>query len=326
MAGVAIATVDSPAALLHNPAQLDRIERFAITASATSLLVDLRAPFAGLGSEVDSGLIYAPLPFLGVVGRVHPRLALGVGAYVITGFGGGFPTVSCFSYGDASACGDPSRTDATTLETPIEQSVTLFVGELAVPLQVTVVPEVLSVGVTFRLPYGRQAVSAVQQEPLTGSWAPAEQDLDGFGVPGVLIGVTYRPIPELALAAVYRSKVWVNMSGITEVPFGSGDPIAIATTTRWYVPHMMRFGLALTTWRERLTLSSELRIQLHRTANETQVFDLQPDGVLAALVPDTVAQFRWKNVYIGSLGGGRSRAWRSASAARSRAARRTAAR
>ena len=36
MAGVAIATVDSPAALLHNPAQLDRIERFAITASATS--------------------------------------------------------------------------------------------------------------------------------------------------------------------------------------------------------------------------------------------------------------------------------------------------
>ena len=53
----------------------------------TSLLVNLRAPFAGPGTEEESGLIYAPLLFFGAVGRVHERVSLGAGAYVYTGFG-----------------------------------------------------------------------------------------------------------------------------------------------------------------------------------------------------------------------------------------------
>ncbi|MBX3251612.1 MAG: hypothetical protein KF901_30820 [Myxococcales bacterium] len=307
MAGVAVASVDSPAALLHNPAQLDQIERFSVTAVATSLLVNLRAPFAGPGTEQNSGLIYAPLLFLGGVGRVHERVSVGLGAYVLTGFGGGFPAVDCISYGDPSECTGDRATDrprGVSYETPIEQSVTLFVAEIAVPIQVTVIPDVLSLGVTLRLPYGRQAVNAVQQEPIAGGWSQADQNLHGFGIPGVLLGVSYRPIPGLTLAASYRSKVWVNMSGQTTIPspFGMGDPIEIPTTTRWYVPHTIRGGVAYTTWRNRLTVAAELRIQLHAEANATQRFELSPnDRLLASLVPDTVAQFRWRNVYIGGL-------------------------
>ena len=54
MGGAAVATANNPSALFHNPARLDQIERFAITAVATSLLVNLQAPFAGPGTEQES--------------------------------------------------------------------------------------------------------------------------------------------------------------------------------------------------------------------------------------------------------------------------------
>lgn len=292
MGGVAVATVDSAAGLFHNPAQLDRIERFALTAVATSLLVNLRAPFAGHGTEQESGLIYAPLLFVGGVGRVHERVSLGVGAYVYTGFGGGFPAVGCISYGDPTHCGSTNQADEPHVDydPPTSQDVTLFIAELAVPIQVTLIRDVLSVGVTLRMPYGRQSVNATQEA--FGLWNQAEQELDGFGVPGVLLGFSYRPIPELNLAASYRSKVWVDMAGITKA-MGMDIP----TTTRWNVPHAVRVGLAYTTWRERLMLAAEFRVQLHGEANQRQRFDLEG----SALVPDTVAEFRWKNVYLGGV-------------------------
>ncbi|MEZ4251110.1 MAG: hypothetical protein R3B99_23090 [Polyangiales bacterium] len=297
MGGVAVATVDSAAALFHNPAQLDRIERFAVTAVATSLLVNLRAPFAGPGTEEESGLIYAPLLFFGAVGRVHERVSLGAGAYVYTGFGGGFPTVECITYGDPSACGSATEPNVV-YDPPVAEEVTLFIAELAVPIQVTLIPEVLSAGVTLRMPYGRQAVNATQEA--LGAWSQAEQSLDGFGVPGVLLGLSYRPIPALTIAAAYRSKVWVDMEGTTSVPF-AGETLEIPTSTRWYVPHAFRFGLAYTTWRERLTVTGEFRVQLHREANRLQRFDLQPDAALARLVPDTEARFDWGNVFFGGV-------------------------
>lgn len=292
MGGVAVATVDSAAALFHNPAQLDQIERFAVTAVATSLLVNLRAPFAGHGTEQESGLIYAPLVFVGGVGRVHERVSLGVGAYVYTGFGGGFPAVGCITYGDPTHCGSADQTNESNIvyDPPVSEEVTLFIAELAVPIQVTLIRDVLSVGVTLRMPYGRQSVNATQEA--FGMWNQAEQELDGFGIPGVLLGVSYRPIPELTLAASYRSKVWVDMSGITKA---SG--MDIPTSTRWNVPHAVRVGLAYSTWNDRLTIAGEFRVQLHANANARQVFDL--DG--GPIVPDTVAEFQWKNVYLGGL-------------------------
>lgn len=289
MGGVAVATVDSAAALFHNPAQLDQIERFAVTAVATSLLVNLRAPFAGHGTEQESGLIYAPLVFVGGVGRVHERVSLGVGAYVYTGFGGGFPAVGCISYGDPTHCGSEDESNVV-YDPPVSEEVTLFIAELAVPIQVTLIRDVLSVGVTLRMPYGRQSVNATQEA--FGMWNQAEQELDGFGIPGVLLGVSYRPIPELTLAASYRSKVWVDMSGITQA---SG--MDIPTSTRWNVPHAVRVGLAYSTWNDRLTIAGEFRVQLHGEANARQVFDL--DG--PPIIPDTVAEFQWKNVYLGGL-------------------------
>src|SRR5690606_23963549 len=119
----------------------------------------------------------------------------------------------CITYGDPTHCGSEDEANVV-YDPPVSEEVTLFIAELAVPIQITLIRDVLSVGVTLRMPYGRQSVNATQEA--FGMWNQAEQELDGFGIPGVLLGVSYRPIPELTLAASYRSKVWVDMSGITK--------------------------------------------------------------------------------------------------------------
>ncbi len=317
MGTIAIPTIDNAAALFHNPAQLDQIERFSATVVATSLLVNLRAPFAGPGTEQDSGLIYAPLGFVGGVGRVHERVTVGLGAYVYTGFGGGFSAVDCIANGDSSVCDDPSS--GYRLDPPADQQVFLFVTEFALPVQFSIT-ERLSVGVTLRLPWARQDVRAHQDVPNcslraappdpddpsapydpcydTPAFQRARQKLRGVGIPGVLLGVSYRPIDRLTLALAYRSKVWVNLDGNTSIPLVPGaDPLRVPTSTRWYVPHMFRVGAAYKTWNERITVGLEFKVQLHAEANRVQRFDLD-----SPLAPDTEGQFRWKNVYLGALG------------------------
>ena len=301
MGGAASATVDNAAALFHNPAQLDSIERFSVTAVITSLLVNLRAPFAGPGTEQDSGIQYAPLMFLGGAGRVHERVTLGLGAYVYTGFGGGYRTVDCIGYGEDVPCDDPAY--AGRIEPPQAQEVTLFVAELAVPVQVRIT-DWLSLGVALRMPWGRQRVSATQELPdgneNTLNFGRATQEISGFGIPGILFGATITPMKGLSVALVYRSKVWVDMDGTTSAdnPFDSdGPPLEIGTSTRWYVPHMLRFGVAYRTWQDRFTVSADFKAQFHREANKAQVFTLDN-----ALVPDTVARFDWRNALVGALG------------------------
>ncbi len=262
MGGAASAVTENATGLFHNPAQLDAIERFSVTAVITSLLVNLRAPFAGPGSEQDSGIQYAPLLFVGGVGRVHERVTLGLGAYVYTGFGGGYRTVDCIAYDDPTVCDDPDYPGR--LEPAQSQEVALFIAEAALPVQVTVT-KWLSVGVTLRMPWGRQTVTATQ-ETTNGNentlfFGRATQQISGFGIPGVLLGVSVRPpqVEGLTLALAYRSKVWVDMEGTTEAQLGliGGEPrtLEVPTTTRWYVPHMVRVGVAYRTWHDRLTIS-----------------------------------------------------------------------
>lgn len=315
MAGAAAAVTQNATGLFHNPAQLEAIERFSTTVVATSLLVNLRAPFAGPGTERDSGLIYAPLVFLGAAGRVHDRVVIGGGAYVYTGFGGGFRNVDCLGNGDAGVCGDAGY----QVDPPADQDVTLFVAELAVPIQITLIPKRLSLGISLRLPWARQDVGAHQDTPSICGLGPcdegnperdnpniqrADQTMNGFGIPGILLGLSVQATDALRFAFVYRSKVWIDMEGTTTLPGSLGRLLGgpIPTTTRWYVPHMVRAGVAHTSWNDRFTIAFDFRYQFHREANERQTFDLSPPPAFADLVPTTVAEFQWKDAFTGMLG------------------------
>ncbi|MEM1417125.1 MAG: outer membrane protein transport protein [Myxococcota bacterium] len=310
MGGTALATLDNAAALFHNPAQLDRVNRFSITGVFTGLLVRLTGSFAGRGSEQDSPLIFAPLVFAGGVGRVHERVVIGAGAYVYTGFGGGFTDVGCITAGLTQSCED---NPGLVLDPPRDQEVRLFVAEFTVPVQVSLIPDVLSFGVSLRLPYANQSVNSDAQTPFS-DLSRTDQNVSGIGIPGILAGFSYRPNDDLTLALAYRSKVWIDMDGDTTLTnplpgFIDGDTVSLATSTRWYVPHMLRLGFAQQLWNDRITLAGEFRVQFHREANREQRFeltyssdDMVQEFALNELVTDTVARFDWRNVYLGNVG------------------------
>lgn len=279
--GTGLAYLDSPAAIFHNPANLQGIDRFELSLALTAIIVDLQAPLAGPDSEDHTGWRFAPLPFFGLALRVHERVVLGLGAYVLTGYGGSYDDVEVVN-------GEP-------LPEPMDQSATLWVAEASVSAGFRIVPE-LDLGLALRFPYASQRAN-VYQEIFEDTWRDVEQDVSGVGrMPGVLLGVTARPLPELAFALTYRSKVRIDMEGTTTVAIVEDRPIEVPSKTSWSVPHALGFGVAYDA--ARWLVTGELRFQMHREANAEQEFDLDFIGVQDITVP-----FEWKNVFSARLGG-----------------------
>lgn len=292
MGGTGAAHVDNSTAVFHNPAQLDQIDGASLSVVVTSLFATFSAPFAGAGTERDSGLNYAPLFFVGAAGELVDSVTLGFGAYVYTGFGGSFDDVDCISYQQAQDgmhpdCDNPDF--AGSFDPARDQNVFLFVTEIAFAAQFSL-RENLSLGAALRIPWAQQTVTATQEA--FGIFNDATQDVSGVGDPSVLVGLTYRPIDSLSLAFAYRSKSAIEMSGTTETAF-----FDFKTTTTWYTPHMFRFGAAYSFLNDRALLAADFRIQLHSEANRRQVF--RNSGILEN---ETIAEFGWKNVYMTSLG------------------------
>src|SRR5690606_6320338 len=127
-----------------------------------------------------------------------------------------------------------------------------------------------------------------------GSYLHAEQSVDGLGTPGIPFGIHYDPIPALSLSTSYRSNVRVHMEGNAVSAGRAGH-----SSTNFYVPHAVRAGFAYRALNDRLRLIGELRVQFHKDANVSQVFDIELD---TGLDIQTIAPFNWKNVFIGSLG------------------------
>ncbi|MEM7449093.1 MAG: outer membrane protein transport protein [Myxococcota bacterium] len=288
MAGAVVADVADGSSMYHNPAGLANLQSLNLSLAATPLLVRYNAPLAGPGSERDSGPIIAPLLMVGGGYRVHRRLTLGVGAYVQTGFGGGFQDVPVVG-----------PYDQVELDKPQDQTVVLVVWELATAAAFNISDQ-LRVGISARLPFARQEVS-MHQEILPDLWQPVDQSVRGVGIPGVLLGLQYEPHPRVHLGFVYRSKTYIDMSGTTKFALSSfGNQLSFDTNARWNVPHMIRGGGAFHFLNERLIVTVEGRVQFHREANRRQIFRL-PDVPIESLNAINVP-FDWKNVYQGLMG------------------------
>ena len=306
MGGLGTIFSDNAGALFHNPSLLDEVERFSLTVDFTALLVDQQGAFAGAGSERRSGIQFAPVPFFGLAARVHERVVIGAGAYVMTGYGGGFTGVDCVGYGDTDPesatygdyLPDCSADDSVALAEPIpDQRIAVFVVEFALPVQVTVT-DWLSLGLTLRIPYAQQSVNTSAEAPIIG-WGdgnPATQSLAGVGIPGVMLGVTLRPYEGVKIGLLYRSRVWIDMQGETDVP-GFGN---LPTTARWVVADAFHVGAGYTGWNDRFEVGLGFKAMFYEQFEE-QRFEFD-DSDVAFPVPDTVARFDWKLGYVGALG------------------------
>ncbi len=244
MGGAGIAYLDSPAAALHNPANLastrDTQHQFDISA----LFVKLKGSFAGPENVTESPWIIAPLPLQGYQKRVSDDMTMGVALYFATGFGGGFEDVE--QYGTGKPC--TSRLDQVLQIQPgsgavlnnaalnndfcppfgRDERVEIAVLELAFPVSYEVSDD-LRVGISFRLPFGTfeqttsEDIAGAFTGPMTpvGSfglgYAQVESKMWGVGNPGVLLGVTYDVTSYFSVAATYRSKTTTTMRGDTQL-------------------------------------------------------------------------------------------------------------
>jgi long-subunit fatty acid transport protein len=276
LAGTGVAHIDGPSAVVINPANMQGVDDWSAAFALTPIFADLGAPVEDPDETLHTGLKVAPTGLIGGAYRFHPRIVAGLAAYILTGYGGEF--------------NDVETIQGQELFEPQDQQAALFVGEAAVPVSVRVTDDI-DIGLAVRLPYARLDAT-VTQEILPNVLRPVQQRASGFGTPGVMVGATYRPADALTLGVAYRSKVTIDMTGITAISFTQADPLEVDTTTDWRVPHMVRFGFAAKTLQKKLMVTSELRIQFHGEANKTQIFRADLDGFEETIVP-----FNWNDVY-----------------------------
>ena len=243
MGGAGLAYLDSPAAAMHNPANLAKTKDSQYQFDLTFLLVKLEGSFAGPENVEDSPWIFAPLPFTGYQKRLTDRVTMGAALYMSLGFGGGFEDVK--QYGTGRQC-TRSPTDIFIIDSGSvslnpaakdndycppygrDEVVNMALFEIAVPITYEFTDK-LRVGISLRFPFGM--FTQQTSEDIVGAFVPPDQangsyglgytqvesEMYGVGTPGFLVGVTYDVTPYLSVAATYRSKVTTTMKGWTSL-------------------------------------------------------------------------------------------------------------
>ncbi len=288
--------LDSPAAVIWNPANLQGTEKLALELGNQMIVVRNWAPIAGPDAHDQSDIGLGPLASGFAALRVHERVVLGAGAYILAGYGSAFADVQVIN---GMPVADPQDLD-----------VTFFNAEAALSISVHVI-EGLDVGFSLRLPYGRLNAT-VYQEIFPGTFSWVEQKVSGVGYPAGLFGITYAMRPELTMAFVYRTKSRNPMDGTTEPNLPPAFVMAIPelesipTETDWYNPHMLHFGVSSRLLDGRLLVAAEYRLQFHNESNREQVFELQVSESTAALLGGETSirsPLLWDLVHSGRFGG-----------------------
>lgn len=270
MGGTGTAFIDSPAATLYNPANLDGTHRYSLMVSLTPGFGVLEAPFAagpGPVEQVDSSLSVIPLFFLGGAVRLEERVTVGLAAYTLGGIGG--------KYQDIDSLGGQ------------DLDLVVALGEVAMPIAFQI-NEALQIGASFRLGFALQQSDVLN--PASGM--REEQDSFAFGAPGLQLGLTYRPIPILSLAVTYRSKMKFEPEGELTSAAGTFD-----VDSEWYSPHALRFGTALSLMEERLLLAFDLKFQFYDESHNVIPTRVEGEPVPRMLV------LNWKDTTTVMLGG-----------------------
>ncbi len=254
MGGAGIAYLDSPVAVMHNPANLVNFDGDQNESAFTVLGVKLGGSFAGPDYFQESDWITVPLPFWGYTRKKSENFSYGYSVYLALGFGGGYKNVK--RYGTGKPCtsspdevlrigGGGVTLDADALNNDQclaqgrEEMVNLAIFEFAIPLSYRV-NDRFNIGVSLRFPFG----SFEQQttEDFAGAFTAAntpigsygmgytqvQSKMYGVGTPGVLLGASFDVTEYLTLAATYRSKTTTTMKGKTDVVLESNMLIGSA--------------------------------------------------------------------------------------------------
>jgi long-chain fatty acid transport protein len=238
MGGSALAYTDDATATAINPANLASVDEWSGTVAFSPFMPASKAPFAP-GGESDGNRLFVPLMFLGAGVRVTDDLVAGLAVYAESGAGANYTAVP--ELGGMSAAFE------------------IGVLEAIVPLSYQISDEV-SVGAGLRMGFATMSAD-MPVDPGTGPMR-FEQSINGVGFPGVAAGVQYAPLSQLSFAAVYRSKLTMNLSGdgTATIPAMGGQGLEIES--EWSTPHTFVLGAAYAPLPRQLMIATDVRYSL----------------------------------------------------------------
>jgi long-chain fatty acid transport protein len=304
MGGTGVAYINSAAAVPINPALLDGVKKLTITLDVVGIGAQPQAPYT-IWHLDDNGQPYqsydtirstralAPLPFLGVAYRLHPRLVLALAAYPVIGQG-------------TAAKYKPAPDQYPNLVATNKASMGLIETGEALSIRLL---DNLSIALMWRITYMTQQVSS----PLPSNNSPgvisnadktqvtnADIDVTGLNFYGFQFGVAYKPVPSLSLGFTYRNKVDVQGTGFTTVTV-LGKPNKFETKSGFTNPHSFRGGLAWSVLNDKLLLAMDVKYLLYAEAFKQLKTTVQDKPKPAKPTVNTSNQY-WKNSAVLQLG------------------------
>jgi len=263
MGGAAIAYVDDPSAMFHNPAGLVRTHGLTLMANGSLLFGGLRASPSDSQRSIETEPQLALAPLVGVSYRITDWMAAGLGFFAVGAASG------TYLYPNADGVEVTNKTAGTFLELSPALSFNL--------------PGRVNLGIGYRLTF-----ASLQRVLLPGAPLNFDAALSGFDAEGLRFGAQWDPIPELQIGVVFRTKLEVELEDDSAVVgfFGDERDERVARTN-FTLPAKLGFGVRLNFHPLSIVTDLEYTFQ---SQNEESVFAFDPD------LPLTINNiFRWKD-------------------------------
>lgn len=265
MGGTAVAYVDDPSAMFHNPAGLAGTEKLTLMGDFSLLVGDITAnPQSASDDSITSGTTVAPFFLIGASGRITSWLTAGLAIYPVASAG------AEYTYG-MNAAGDVG-TDSTTL----------VFFEISPGLAFEIPNTGLSIGAGYRMTY-----ASLDRSRDTG--LATELELSGLSFAGFRLGAQYNLMDYVKFGLSYRHKT------VTEVD-GPGFVVApgdATYTTEFILPSRFSFGARSDFGPVGIALDAEYALQSQNGRGQIST-------EMAGLDIDTIND--WENAWTVRLG------------------------
>jgi len=272
MGGAAIAYVDDPTAMFHNPAGLARSLGLTFTINATLILGSIQStPDVTSGVTHESEPIMALAPLIGIAARPVDWLAFGVAFYPVASAG------AEYKYKSATDADVENNTSVVFLE--------------------------ITPSVAFKLPgnvtlgAGWRIIMASLDRKLTNSLFNFDAQLSGTNLGGMRVGAQWEPIPELSIGVVYRNKTTttlVDESGDALTPVFPADR---RIETDFTLPSKLAFGARLKLDPIRIAVDLEYAFQSENARSQFLFGDEKDPGNFPDPEDGLVNVFRWADAF-----------------------------
>ena len=215
MGGTAVAGVDDPSAMFHNPAGLAGTEKLTLMGDFSLLVGDITAnPTSTPDESITSGTTVAPFFLIGASGRITSWLTAGLAIYPVASAG------AEYTYG----------MNPTTMQ-PGTDTTTLVFFEISPGLEFEIPNTGLSIGAGYRMTY-----ASLDRSRDTG--LATNLELSGLSFAGFRLGAQYNLMDYVKFGFSYRHKTVTEVDG----PGFVAVPGDATYTTEFILPSRFSFG------------------------------------------------------------------------------------